>query len=123
MKPISRFYSLSNSILLLQVDLVKVSPFIHKAIKKLVADKKLIQVKANFKAAKEEKPKPKKTAAKKSPKKKAAKKTTVKKAKTPKKAKTAKSPQLKSPQPERPQRSPWQKVNVFKRTVILTFNS
>merc|ERR1711992_501785 len=69
-----------------KVDVVKVSPFIRKAIKKLVADKKLIQVKASFKAAKEEKAKkpkakkpkakkPKKTAAKKTPKKKAAKKT------------------------------------------------
>merc|ERR1711992_316281 len=92
-----------------KVDVVKVSPFIRKAIKKLVADKKLIQVKASFKAAKEEKPKkakkpkakkpkakkPKKTAAKKTPKKKAAKKTAAKKAKTPKKAKTAKKPAAK----------------------------
>merc|ERR1712083_436270 len=94
-----------------KVDVVKVSPFIRKAIKKLVADKKLIQVKASFKAAKEEKPKkakkpkakkpkakkPKKTAAKKTPKKKAAKKTAAKKAKTPKKAKTAKKPAAKKP--------------------------
>merc|ERR1712193_455839 len=84
-----------------KVDVAKISPFIRKAIKKLVADKKLIQTKASFKAAKEEKPKkvkkpkakkpkakkPKKTAAKKT------KKTAAKKAKTAKKApakKTAK---------------------------------
>merc|ERR1711936_341459 len=81
-----------------KVDVAKISPFIRKAIKKLVADKKLIQNKASFKAAKEEKPKkvkkpkakkpkakkPKKTAAKKTPKK--AKKTAAKKAKTAKKA-------------------------------------
>merc|ERR1711936_794713 len=68
-----------------KVDVAKISPFIRKAIKKLVADKKLIQTKASFKAAKEEKPKkPKKTAAKKTPKK--AKKTAAKKAKTAKKA-------------------------------------
>merc|ERR1711976_463684 len=40
-----------------KVDVAKISPFIRKAIKKLVADKKLIQTKASFKAAKEEKPK------------------------------------------------------------------
>merc|ERR1712018_305061 len=40
-----------------KVDVAKISPFIRKAIKKLVADKKLIQNKASFKAAKEEKPK------------------------------------------------------------------
>merc|ERR1711988_867002 len=104
-----------------KVDVAKISPFIRKAIKKLVADKKLIQTKASFKAAKEEKPKkvkkpkakkpkakkPKKTAAKKTPKK--AKKTAAKKAKTAKKApakktakkapakKTAKKPAAKSP--------------------------
>merc|ERR1711910_195231 len=32
-----------------KVDVDKISPFIRKAIKKLVADKKLIQVKASFK--------------------------------------------------------------------------
>merc|ERR1712018_1097445 len=80
-----------------KVDVAKISPFIRKAIKKLVADKKLIQTKASFKAAKEEKPKKvkkpkaKKPKAKKTPKK--AKKTAAKKAKTAKKApakKTAK---------------------------------
>merc|ERR1712212_869293 len=90
-----------------KVDVAKISPFIRKAIKKLVADKKLIQTKASFKAAKEEKPKkvkkpkakkpkakkPKKTAAKKT-----AKKAPAKKAKTAKKApakKTAKKPAAK----------------------------
>merc|ERR1719340_97552 len=81
-----------------KVDVVKVSPFIRKAIKKLVEGKKIVKVKASFKAVKEEKPKkvkkpkakkpkakkPKKTAAKKTPKK--AKKTAAKKAKTAKKA-------------------------------------
>merc|ERR1711899_427373 len=88
-----------------KVDVAKISPFIRKAIKKLVADKKLIQTKASFKAAKEEKPKkvkkpkakkPKKPAAKKTPKK--AKKTAAKKAKTAKKApakKVAKKPAAK----------------------------
>merc|ERR1712079_641517 len=103
-----------------KVDVVKVSPFIRKAIKKLVADKKLIQVKASFKAAKEEKPKkakkpkakkpkakkPKKTAAKKTPKKKAAKKTAAKKAKTPKKAKTAKKPAAKKPAAKKTAKKP-----------------
>merc|ERR1712027_68975 len=78
-----------------KVDVAKISPFIRKDIKKLVADKKLIQTKASFKAAKEEKPKkvkkpkakkpkakkPKKTAAKKTPKKPAAKKSPKKAAK------------------------------------------
>merc|ERR1711936_1054257 len=79
-----------------KVDVAKISPFIRKAIKKLVADKKLIQTKASFKAAKEEKPKKvKKTAAKKA---KTAKKAPAKKAKTAKKApakKTAKKPAAK----------------------------
>merc|ERR1712109_169384 len=90
-----------------KVDVAKISPFIRKAIKKLVADKKLIQTKASFKAAKEEKPKkvkkpkakkpkakkPKKTAAKKTPR-----RHPAKKAKTAKKApakKTAKKPAAK----------------------------
>merc|ERR1712241_1597366 len=63
-----------------KVDVAKISPFIRKAIKKLVADKKLIQTKASFKAAKEEKPK----------------KTAAKKAKTAKKA-PAKKPAKKAP--------------------------
>merc|ERR1712217_252087 len=94
-----------------KVDVVKASLFIRKAIKKLVADKKLIQVKGSYKAAKEEKPKkvkkpeakkskakkPKKTETKKSPKKKAAKKTAAQKAGTPQKAKSAKKPAAKKP--------------------------
>merc|ERR1739845_38372 len=53
-----------------KVDIVKISPFLRKAIKKLVEAKKLIQVKGSFKlnkAVKEKKPKakkPKKPAAK-----------------------------------------------------------
>merc|ERR1712127_1058126 len=77
-----------------KVDIVKISPFIRKAVKKLVADKKITQVKGvgasgRFKANKVEKPKAKKAkkpAAKKSPKK------AAKKAKTPKKVKKAKTP-------------------------------
>merc|ERR1712212_1105223 len=69
-----------------KVDVVKVSPFIRKAIKKLVEGKKIVKVKASFKAVKEEKPKKaKKPKAKKPKAKKTAKKTA--KAKTPKKAK------------------------------------
>merc|ERR1711956_75786 len=48
-----------------KVDIVKISPFIRKAVKKLVADKKITQVKGvgasgRFKANKVEKPKVKK---------------------------------------------------------------
>merc|ERR1712109_126471 len=71
-----------------KVDIVKISPFIRKALKKGVEGKALIQVKGSYKLAKEAKKpkakKPKKPKAKK-PKKPKAKK--VKKAKTPKKAK------------------------------------
>merc|ERR1711915_433706 len=49
-----------------RVDVVKLSLYIRKAIKKLIADKKLIQVKGSYKAAKEEKPKKVKPEAKKS---------------------------------------------------------
>merc|ERR1711997_1355554 len=94
-----------------RVDVVKTSLYIRKAIKKLVADKKLIQVKGSYKAAKEEKPKkvkqpeakkskakkPKMTESKKSPKKKAVKKTAAQKAGTPKKAKSVKKPAAKKP--------------------------
>merc|ERR1711997_989755 len=71
-----------------KVDVAKISPFIRKAIKKLVEGKKLTQVKGvgasgRFKAVKEEKPK--------KAKKPKAKKPTAKKAKTPKKA-AAKKP-------------------------------
>merc|ERR1712153_170905 len=88
-----------------KVDIVKISPFIRKAVKKLVVDKKIAQVKGvgasgRFKANKVEKPKvkkvkkPKKKVAKKA-KKPAAKKSpkkAAKKAKTPKKVKKAKPP-------------------------------
>merc|ERR1712183_995775 len=67
-----------------KVDVVKLAPFIRKALKKGVEAKKLIKVKASYKLAKEEK-KPKAKKVKKSPKK-AAKKPAAKKAKTPKKA-------------------------------------
>merc|ERR1711997_272810 len=94
-----------------RVDVVKLSLYIRKAIKKLIADKKLIQVKGSYKAAKEEKPKKvkkpeakkskakksKKAEIKKSPKKKAAKKTAAQKAGTPKKGKSAKKPAAKKP--------------------------
>merc|ERR1719328_1021094 len=72
-------------------DVVKLAPFIRKALKKGVTDKKLVQIKASYKLAKEEKkPKAKKpaakmakkpAAAKKSPKKVAAKKSPKKAAK------------------------------------------
>merc|ERR1711971_1050188 len=83
-----------------KVDVVKVSPFIRKAIKKLVEGKKIVKVKASFKAVKEEKPKVKKAkkpkakkpAAKKP---KTAKKAAAKKPKTAKKA--AKKPAAKKP--------------------------
>merc|ERR1712038_1886728 len=86
-----------------KVDVAKISPFIRKAIKKLVADKKLIQTKpsSGFKAAKEEKPKKVKKPKAKKPKAKkpkTAKKAPAKKAKTAKKApakKTAKKPAAK----------------------------
>merc|ERR1712087_700199 len=95
-----------------RVDVVKTSLYIRKAIKKLVADQKLIQVKGSYKAAKEEKPKkvkqpeakkskakkPKKTESKKSPKKKAAKKTAAQKPAVKKSAakKTPKKPAKKA---------------------------
>merc|ERR1711935_118888 len=94
-----------------KVDVVKVSPFIRKAIKKLVEGKKIVEVKASFKAVKEEKPKVKKAKkpkAKKPKAKKTAKKTA--KAKTPKKAKktaakkpkTAKKAVAKKPAAKKP---------------------
>merc|ERR1711860_346217 len=78
-----------------KVDIVKLSPFVRKALKSLVEKKKLVQTKGTgasgrFKANKEEKPK-KEAAAK--PKKAAA----AKKPKTPKKAKTPKKPAAKKP--------------------------
>merc|ERR1712061_769200 len=75
-------------------DVVKLAPFIRKALKKGVTDKKLLKVKASYKLAKEEKkPKAKKPKAKKAkkPVKKAAKKPAAAK-KSPKKAAAKKSP-------------------------------
>merc|ERR1711894_680059 len=43
-----------------KVDIVKISPFIRKALKKAVVDKALVQVKGSYKLAKEAKPKVKK---------------------------------------------------------------
>merc|ERR1712001_279929 len=81
-----------------KVDIVKISPFIRKALKKGVEGKALIQVKGSYKLAKEAKKpkakKPKKPKAKK-PKKPKAKK--VKKAKTPKKAKKPAAKKPKTP--------------------------
>merc|ERR1712026_360546 len=80
-------------------DVVKLAPFIRKALKKGVTDKKLVQVKASYKLAKEEKkPKAKKPKAKKVAKKPAAAKKSPKKAaakKSPKKA--TKKPPAKKP--------------------------
>merc|ERR1711992_66185 len=90
-----------------KVDVVKLAPFIRKALKKGVEAKKLIKVKASYKLAKEEK-KPKAKKVKKSPKK-AAKKPAAKKAKTPKKAAkpaakkaAAKKPAAKKPAAKKP---------------------
>merc|ERR1712193_309121 len=95
-----------------KVDVVKLAPFIRKALKKGVEAKKLIKVKASYKLAKEEKkpkakkPKAKKPKAKKPKKspKKAAKKPAAKKAKTPKKAAkpAAKKPAAKKPAAKKP---------------------
>merc|ERR1712061_685268 len=76
-------------------DVVKLAPFIRKALKKGVTDKKLLKVKASYKLAKEEKkPKAKKPKAKKAkkPVKKAAKKPPAKK---PAAKKVAKKPAAK----------------------------
>merc|ERR1712130_837517 len=67
-----------------KVDIVKISPFIRKALKKGVEGKALIQVKGSYKLAKEaKKPKAKKP---KKPKAKKPKTPKAKKPKTPKKA-------------------------------------
>merc|ERR1712110_938134 len=79
-----------------KVDLVKIAPFLRKALKKGVEAKKLVQVKGSYKLAKEEKkpaakkPKAKKPKAKKVAKKPAAKKTPKKKPAAAKKAPAAK---------------------------------
>merc|ERR1711974_127676 len=76
-----------------KVDIVKISPFIRKALKKGVESKALVQVKGSYKLAKEaKKPKVKKPKAKKAKKPKAA-----KKAKSPKKAKKPAAKKPKSP--------------------------
>merc|ERR1712018_435408 len=78
-----------------KVDIVKISPFIRKALKKGVEGKALIQVKGSYKLAKEaKKPKAKK------PKKPKAKKP--KKAKTPKKAKKPAAKKPKTPKAKKP---------------------
>merc|ERR1711884_821873 len=91
-----------------KVDVVKLAPFIRKALKKGVEAKKLIKVKASYKLAKEEKkPKAKKPKAKKpkakKPKAKKVKKSPKKAAKKPaaKKA-AAKKPAAKKPAAKKP---------------------
>ena len=78
-----------------KVDLVKITPFLNKALKKGVETKALVAVKGSFKLAKEEK-KPAKPKAKKAKKPKA-KKPAAKKAKSPKKAKKPAAKKAKSP--------------------------
>merc|ERR1712001_67945 len=80
-----------------KVDIVKISPFIRKALKKGVEGKALIQVKGSYKKAKAKKPKKPKA---KKPKKPKAKK--VKKAKTPKKAKKPAAKKPKTPKAKKP---------------------
>merc|ERR1711884_728058 len=86
-----------------KVDVVKLAPFIRKALKKGVEAKQLIKVKASYKLAKEEKkPKAKKPKAKK-PKARKVKKSPKKAAKKPaaKKA-AAKKPAAKKPAAKKP---------------------
>merc|ERR1712020_129994 len=66
-----------------KVDVVKLSPFIRKALKKGVEKKTLVQVKASYKLGKVEKPKKPKKPKKKKPKNPAAKKPAKKVAKKP----------------------------------------
>merc|ERR1712008_227442 len=75
-----------------KVDIVKISPFIRKALKKGVETKVVVQVKGSYKLAKEEK-----KAAKPKAKKPKAKKPKVKKAKSPKKKAAAKPKKAKTP--------------------------
>merc|ERR1712226_1634462 len=84
-----------------KVDVVKLSPFIRKALKKGVEKKTLVQVKASYKLGKVEKPKKPKA---KKPKVKKAKKPAAKKAKSPKKAAKpkAKKPAAKKPAAKKP---------------------
>lgn len=80
-----------------KVDVVKLSPFIRKALKKGVEKKTLVQVKASYKLGKEDKPKVKKPKKKKVKKPKKPKAKKVKKVKTPKKAKKPAAKKAKSP--------------------------
>merc|ERR1712038_437664 len=83
-----------------KVDIVKLAPFIRKALKKGVESKQLVMVKASYKLSKEAKAekKPKKKVVKKKP---AAKKPkTPKKKPAAKKAKTPRSQQPRSLQPK-----------------------
>merc|ERR1712110_1246711 len=91
-----------------KVDVVKVSPFIRKAIKKLVEGKKIVKVKASFKAVKEEKPKKVKKAKKPKAKAKKPKAKKTAKAKTPKKAKktAAKKPKTAKKAAKKPVKKP-----------------
>merc|ERR1712117_904278 len=85
-----------------KVDVVKLAPFIRKALKKGVEAKKLIKVKASYKLAKEEKkPKAKKPTAKKTPKKAAAKKP------------AAQKPAAKKPAPKKA--APKKKKNLYRQ--------
>merc|ERR1712038_2129380 len=84
-----------------KVDIVKLSPFIRKALKSLVEKKKLVQTKGtgasgSFKLNKEEKKVVKKPKAKKPAKKATKKPKSPKKAKAPKKAKSPKKPAKKA---------------------------
>merc|ERR1712076_253914 len=72
-----------------KVDIVKISPFIRKALKKGVESKALIQVKGSYKLAKEAKPKVKKVKKPKAKKPKAKKPKAAKKPKSPKKSQEA----------------------------------
>merc|ERR1712045_386586 len=83
-----------------KVDIVKLAPFIRKALKKGVESKQLVMVKASYKLSKEAKveKKPKKKVVKKA---KTPKKAAAKKAKTPKKA-AAKKPAAKKPAAKKP---------------------
>merc|ERR1711994_463588 len=89
-----------------KVDIVKLAPFIRKALKKGVESKQLVMVKASYKLSKEAKveKKPKKKVVKKkkpaAKKAKTPKKAAAKKAKTPKKA--AKKPAAKKPAAKKP---------------------
>merc|ERR1712213_229201 len=88
-----------------KVDVVKLSPFIRKALKKGVEKKTLVQVKASYKLGRVEKPKkpkkPKKKKAKK-PKAKKPKKAAKPKAKKP----AAKKPAAKKPAAKKPAKKP-----------------